>query len=91
MFEKIKELFISDEKTETKGEGSKNIAKERLQFILVQDRIKLSPQQMEEMKAELLDVIKKYIDVDDNDIEMDISREEEMMAMIANFPLKKRE
>jgi len=46
---------------------------------------------MEEMKAELLDVIKKYIDVDDNDIEMDISREEEMMAMIANFPLKKRD
>ncbi len=45
---------------------------------------------MEEMKSELLEVIKKYIDVDDNEIEMDISREEEMMAMIANFPLKKR-
>lgn len=82
---------MSDDKAESQGEGSKNIAKERLQFILVQDRIKLSPQEMEEMKAELLDVIKKYIDVDDKDIEMDISREEEMMAMIANFPLKKRD
>ncbi|MFW5873407.1 MAG: cell division topological specificity factor MinE [Bacillota bacterium] len=90
IFDKIKEWFISDNKSDTKGEGSKNIAKERLQFILVQDRIKLSPQQMEEMKSELLEVIKKYIDVDDNEIEMDISREEEMMAMIANFPLKKR-
>lgn len=84
-------MFITENKTEPKEERSKNIAKERLQFILVQDRIKLSPQQMEEMKSELLDVIKKYIDVDDNEIEMDISREEEMMAMIANFPLKKRD
>lgn len=84
-------MFITENKTESKEERSKNIAKERLQFILVQDRIKLSPQQMEEMKSELLDVIKKYIDVDDNEIEMDISREEEMMAMIANFPLKKRD
>ncbi|MGM0413630.1 MAG: cell division topological specificity factor MinE [Bacillota bacterium] len=84
-------MFITENKTESKKERSKNIAKERLQFILVQDRIKLSPQQMEEMKSELLDVIKKYIDVDDNEIEMDISREEEMMAMIANFPLKKRD
>lgn len=46
---------------------------------------------MENMKAELLEVIKKYIDVDDSEIEMDISREEEMMAMIANFPLKRKE
>ena len=71
-----------------KQKGSKNIAKERLQFILVQDRIKLSPAEMESLQEELLEGIGKYIDVEDKDIEIDINREEEMMALTANFPLK---
>lgn len=44
---------------------------------------------MEDLKGELLEVMQKYIDVEDDRVEMEISREEEMMAMIANFPLKK--
>ena len=80
--------FFSDGEEEEDG-GSKNIAKDRLQFILVQDRIKLTPDEMEDLKGELLEVMQKYIDVEDDRIDMEISREEEMMAMIANFPLKK--
>lgn len=72
-----------------KDESSKNVAKERLQFILVQDRIKLSPSEMESLKKDLLKVMKKYVDVDDQEIEMEINREEQMMAMVANFPLKR--
>ncbi|MGM0419549.1 MAG: cell division topological specificity factor MinE [Bacillota bacterium] len=88
----MKDFFTSSQTDQVEQQdSSKNIAKKRLQFILVQDRIKMSPKDMENMKAELLEVIKKYIDVDDSEIEMDISREEEMMAMIANFPLKRKE
>ncbi|HKL12051.1 MAG TPA: cell division topological specificity factor MinE, partial [Halanaerobiales bacterium] len=72
-----------------KDETSKNVAKERLQFILVQDRIKLSPSEMESLKKDLLKVMKKYVDVDDREIEMEINREEQMMAMVANFPLRR--
>ncbi|MFW6381685.1 MAG: cell division topological specificity factor MinE [Bacillota bacterium] len=71
-----------------KQEASKNIAKERLQFILVQDRINLSPQEMEDMKTELLEVLSKYLEVDDEKIKMEVNRKDEMMAMEANFPLK---
>lgn len=70
-------------------ESSKNVAKERLQFILIQDRIKLSPDEMEEMKSELLAVLSKYIDVDEEKIKMDLNRRDGMMALIANFPLKR--
>ncbi len=59
-----------------------------MQFVLVQDRIKLTPEQMEAMKGELIDVLTKYIDVDPQKIEMDVKREEEMTALVANFPLK---
>ncbi len=72
-----------------RNKSSKNIAKERLQFILVQDRIKLSPSEMKSLKTELLEVLKKYIDVDDRKINMQVSREEEMMALVANFPIKR--
>ena len=88
ILERIRDFFTEEEKKES---GSSNVAKERLQFILVQDRIKLSPQQMEEMKAELIEVITRYVEVDKSKIDMDISREEEKMARVANFPLKKQQ
>ena len=70
-------------------EPSKNIAKERLQFILIQDRIKLSPGEMDLLRKELLDVLAKYINVDEKNIRMDIDRHDGMMALVANFPIKR--
>lgn len=70
-------------------ESSKKIAKDRLQFILIQDRIKLSPQQMQSMKQELLNVLVKYLDVDSGNIKMDVDRHDGMMALVANFPIKR--
>lgn len=71
-----------------KEENSKNVAKDRLQFILVQDRTRLTPAQMDSLKKDLLKVLKKYIDVDERKIQMEVNREEETVAMVANFPIK---
>ncbi len=68
---------------------SKNVAKERLQFILVQDRIKLSPGEMDSLKRDLIKVIQRYIDIDEDKIDMEVSRQEEVMAMVANFQIKR--
>jgi cell division topological specificity factor len=67
---------------------SKSVAKERLQFVLVQDRVKLTPDEMDAMRDELIGVLSKYIDVDSQKIEMDVKREDDMTALVANFPLK---
>ncbi|WP_281244078.1 cell division topological specificity factor MinE [Halanaerobium salsuginis] len=67
---------------------SKSVAKERLQFVLVQDRVKLTPDEMDAMRDELIEVLSKYIDVDSQKIEMDVKREDDMTALVANFPLK---
>ncbi|MFP4016939.1 MAG: cell division topological specificity factor MinE [Halanaerobiales bacterium] len=71
------------------SENSKDIAKERLQFILIHDRIKLSPEEMKSMKKELLEVLTKYIEVDDTQIKMELDRTEGMTALVANFPIKR--
>lgn len=60
-----------------------------MQFILIQDRIKLSPEEMNKMKKELLAVLTKYIEVDDSQIRMEVDRSEGMTALVANFPIKR--
>lgn len=71
-----------------KSKKSKSVAKERLQFVLVQDRVKLSPKEMKSMKKELIGVLGKYLDIDSRKIEMEVKREDNMTALSANFPLK---
>ena len=44
---------------------------------------------MKLMKKELLDVLAKYIEVDDTQIKMELDRNEGMTALIANFPIKR--
>ena len=66
---------------------SKDIAKERLQFVLVHDRINLSPEEMKNLRAEMLEVLKKYVDVDDQNVKMELDKKEDIMALVANFPI----
>ena len=50
--------------------SSSDAAKERLHLVLMQDRANVSVDFMDMMKQEILDVIKKYIDIDEK--EMDV-------------------
>ncbi|MFW6035522.1 MAG: cell division topological specificity factor MinE [Halothermotrichaceae bacterium] len=71
------------------SEQSKDIAKERLQFILIQDRVKLSPEEMDNLRKEMLGVLSKYIDVDESQMKMEVDRHDGMTALVANFPIKR--
>ena len=67
MFESIMNLFKKLNKKEKKATvNSKEAAKERLHLVLMQDRANVSADFLELMKQEIIDVIKKYIDVDAN-------------------------
>ncbi len=74
-------------KKDEKENKSKDIAKERLQFVLVHDRINLSPEEMKSLREEMLEVLKKYIDVDDQNVKMELNKKEDIMALVANFPI----
>ncbi|MDZ4670034.1 MAG: cell division topological specificity factor MinE [Phototrophicales bacterium] len=49
-------------------------AKERLQLILVHDRINLSPERLQEMKAEILAVISKYVAIASDSVEIALTQ-----------------
>lgn len=71
MFDNIIKFLKKFSKEEKKD--SKDTAKERLHLVLMQDRANVSADFMELMKQEILEVIKKYIDVDENLIDVKLT------------------
>ena len=68
MFDNILNFFKKFKKEDKKD--SKDTAKERLHLVLMQDRANVSADFLELMKQEIIEVIKKYIDVDENAIDV---------------------
>ena len=69
MFENVFNFFKGLGKNE-KMLNSKDAAKERLHLVLMQDRANISADFLALMKQEIIEVIKKYIDVDENAIDV---------------------
>lgn len=76
MFESIINFFKKIGKAESKETGgSKTKAKERLHLVLMQDRANVSADFLELMKQEIIDVIKKYIEVEEGEIDVRLTNE----------------
>lgn len=69
MFENVLKFFKGFGKNEKEAK-SKDAAKERLHLVLMQDRANISADFLALMKQEIIEVIKKYIDVDENAIDV---------------------
>ncbi len=67
--------------------ATNQIAKERLTFILVQDRSQLPPAQMEKMKEELVAVIGRYFDIDQTQIQLNVERQEGRQVVETSIPI----
>jgi cell division topological specificity factor len=70
----------------TAGKGSSHAAKERLQFILVHDRINLPPERLQAMKQEILAVISKYVDVDSENVDIALEQRDRDSLIVAEIP-----
>ena len=68
------------------NKGSGATAKERLQFILVHDRINLPPEKLQEMKAEILAVLSKYVDVDSDHVDIALQQRNRDSLIVAEIP-----
>jgi len=78
--------FMSGKKKPTPGE----IAKERLKVTLVQDRIKVNPELLELIKTDLLAVISRRLDIDEQHVQLTMAREERWDKLQANVPIKRQ-
>lgn len=66
---------------------SGQIAKERLRVVLIHDRASVSPELMEVIKNEIINVLSKYMDVQKKGIEISLANDEDSVALVANIPV----
>ena len=78
--------FMVGRKKPTPGE----LAKERLKVVLVHDRLKLNPELLDLIKEELLSVLSKRLEVDENQVEVTLAREGGWDKLLANVPIKRQ-
>ena len=73
---------------------SGNVAKDRLKLLLVSDRANCSPEIMEAIKNDIIKVISRYMDVDTEALDIQITQTPSedgkgtVPALFANIPLK---
>lgn len=70
-------------------EQSKQVAKERLRLVLVQDRTCLSAHELEALKEDLLAVISKYLEIDEGGPEVNLEQDGQSVALVATIPIKR--
>jgi cell division topological specificity factor len=66
---------------------SANQAKERLKLVLIHDRVDISPQALESMKNELLQVISRYVDIDPSAVSIQMNQEGREQRLLADIPI----
>lgn len=86
MFENIFKLF-------KKEESSKDLAKERLKLVLIHDKANVSPEFLEMVKGEIIKVIKKYMEIDEESLDIQLTKTQSdagdriVPALVANIPI----
>ena len=89
----IKGFFKKFGKKDDEDASTKDAAKERLHLVLMQDRANVSVDFLEMMKQEIIDVIKKYVDVDEAEIDVRLTNQinddgtNGAPALYANIPI----
>ncbi len=69
--------------------GSKDIAKERLRLVLVHDRANVSPQFLEILKDDMIKVISNYMEINEKDMEVNLTNTNSSVALVANIPVNR--
>ena len=67
--------------------NSKDTAKKRLRFALVYDRLEVSDDMLQNMQTEIVDVISRYFVIDRKQIKLDITRQDDLSALVLNTPI----
>ena len=79
MFEVVMKLLNRNQKT------SKEIAKDRLKVVLIHDRANISPEVMQALNNDIIEVISHYMDINKNEMEISLENDDNSVALLANI------
>ena len=70
-----------------KKEPSGKVARDRLKVVLIHDRASVSPEDMEHLKHDILEVVARYLDIRPQEMNITLADDEDSVALVANIPV----
>ena len=69
--------------------SSAQTAKQRLQVVLVQDHLAMAPGTLEAIKAEIVEVISRHLEIEQDGIQIAVERRGHGDELVANIPVRR--
>ena len=68
---------------------SRQVARERLQVVLIHDRAKIAPEVMDHLREDIIRVISNYMEINQKDMEISLANDDDSVALVANIPVSR--
>jgi cell division topological specificity factor len=63
--------------------------KNRLKLVLAHDRAAIAPEILEKMRQEIMAVVSKYVELDNDAMEISLDSSDRTTVLVANFPIRR--
>lgn len=80
-------IFNLFKQTESEEVNAKDVARNRLRVVLMQDRTNLTPDLLQRMRKELIELLSKYVEMDKDALELNFDQEGDQMALMLSIPV----
>lgn len=83
MFDAIFNLLSKEKR------NSSQIARDRLKIVLIHDRANISPEMMQCIKNDIIEVLSRYMEINKNGAEVSLENDSDSVALLASVPISR--
>lgn len=85
LYNKVMGFFRQTEPEEI--ESAKDTACNRLRVVLMQDRTNVTPELMDRMRKELVELLSKYVEMDKDALDLNLEQDGDQVALMLSIPV----